>query len=87
MLLAVSYTVSVVKDNRVQDGDATNRVQREISILWLAMPLFGKSICYLSVGLYVWKMILPHLKSSIPAEFCKLNHRWSLVQKKLCILG
>ena len=32
-------------------------------------------------------MILPRLKSSIPAGFCKLNRRWSLVQRKLCILG
>ena len=33
------------------------------------------------------KMILPRLKSSIPAGFCELNHRWSLVQGKLCIFG
>ena len=45
---------------------ALQTVRREISILWLPAGLFGKSICYLSVGLYIWKMILPHLKSSIP---------------------
>ena len=39
----------------VQDGGATNCVRREVSILWLPTALFGKSICYLSVGLYVWK--------------------------------
>ena len=44
--------VSVVKDDAVQGVGGTNRVQREISILWLPAGLFGKSI---SVGLYVWK--------------------------------
>ena len=35
---------------------ATNRVQREIKYsVATKMDLFGKSICYLSVGLYVWK--------------------------------
>ena len=55
--------VSVVKADGVQGGGATNRVRREISILWLSTGLFGKSI---SVGPYVW--ILPLLKSSIPAD-------------------
>ena len=44
--------------------------------LLLPMALFGKSICYLSM---FGKMILPHLKSSIPAGFCKLNRHWSVV--------
>ena len=38
----------------------------------------------------VWSslMLAPiiRLKSSIPAGFCKLNHHWSLFQRKLCIL-
>jgi len=28
------------------------------------------------------KIILPHLKSSIPAGFCKLNRHWNLFAKK-----
>ena len=51
------------------------------------MALFGKSICYLSVGLYIWKNDTATSKSSIPAGFFKLNRLWSLVQRKLCILG
>ena len=47
--------VSVVKADSVQGGGATNRVRREIRILWLPAGLLGKSICYLSVGLYIWK--------------------------------
>ena len=64
---AASNLVSVVKANSdsVQCGCATNRVRREISILWVPTDLFGK-------------MILPHLKCSIPAGFCKLNPCWSL---------
>ena len=57
MLLAkaVSCSVSVVKADSVQGGGATNRVRKEIRILWLPAGLLGKSIRYLSVGLYVWK--------------------------------
>ena len=47
--------VSVVKADSVQGGGTTNRVRREIRILWLPMGLFGKLICYLTVGLYVCK--------------------------------
>jgi len=28
---------------------------RYVSILWPPTTLFGKSVCYLSVGLYIWK--------------------------------
>ena len=45
----VSCPVSVVKANSVQGGGTTNCVQRKISIL--SNKPFGKSICYLSVGL------------------------------------
>ena len=53
----------------------------------LPIRCFGKPICYLSVGLYVWKTILPRLKSNIPGSFCKLNRRYNLCQRKLCIFG
>ena len=87
LLLAkpVPCTISVVKANRVQGGAATNCVRREICIsVSIPMALFGKS--FLSDCTF-GKMILPHLKSSIPAGFCKLKCRWSLFERKLCILG
>ena len=43
----ISEAHSYLHTMSVQGGGATNRVQREISILWLPMGLFGKSICYL----------------------------------------
>ena len=57
LLFAMSSlcTVSVAKANHVPDGATTSRVQKEISFLWLTTGLSGKSIFYLSVGLYVWK--------------------------------
>ena len=63
---AVLYHVSIVRPILI--SLCTNHVQKEMSILWLPTALFGESICFLSIGLYVWKklMILPHLKSSIP---------------------
>ena len=47
--------VSVVKTDSVQGGGVTNRVRREIKYSVATNGSFGKSICYLSVGLYVWK--------------------------------
>ena len=32
-------------------------------------------------------LVLPHLRSSISAGFCKLNRLWGLFQRKLCILN
>ena len=52
---ALLYTVSVVKANHLEDRATKSCVRREITIVWLPTALFGKSICYLSVGLYVWK--------------------------------
>ena len=43
------------KADSVEGRGATNCVQREISIQWLPMGLFGKLICYLSVELHIWK--------------------------------
>ena len=68
---AISFIVSVVKADRVQDGAATNCVRREISVSVATNGPFGKSICYLST---FGKLILAPLKS-IPAGFCKLNCR------------
>ena len=49
-----------------------------VSILWLPTALFGKSICYLSVELYVWKNdTATSGKVSIPAGFCKSKCCWS----------
>ena len=42
---------------------------------------FDKSICYYSAQLYVEKIILPCLKSSFLAGFCKLNCSCSPFQK------
>ena len=74
MLLAkaVSRPVSVVKADNVQDVGATNCVRSEIhvSILWLPMALrFVTFLLDCTFG----KMMLPCLKGSIPAGFCKLN--------------
>ena len=41
---AISRPVSVAKANSVQGRSNTNRVQKEISILWLPTSFFGKSI-------------------------------------------
>ena len=75
--------VSVVKADGVQGGGATNRVRRKISILWLPTGLFGKSI---SVVPYVWKYDTTTSEKFHPSR-PKLNCHWSLVQRKLCILG
>ena len=53
LLAKAPCPVSVVNADRVQADSggatnlATNRIRREISILWLPTALFGKSICYL----------------------------------------
>ena len=60
-------------------------VRRGISILWLPSPFLIDWFVTFLLDCMFGKMIPPHLKSSIPAGFCKLNRRWSLVQKKaLC---
>ena len=82
---AVSCAVSVVKADHVQGGAATSHVRREISIS--ERPFLVNRFVTFLLDCTFGKMILPRLKSSIPAGFCKLNHRWSLFQRKLCILG
>ena len=64
---AVLCRVSIVRPTLI--SLRTNRVRKEMGILWLPTALFDESICFLSIGLYVWKKltILPRLKSSIPA--------------------
>ena len=54
---AVLSLVSVGKADSVQGGGATNRVQREISVLWLPNG-FVTFLLDCTFG----KMILPHLK-------------------------
>ena len=76
---AVSCAVSVVKADCVQGGATTSHVRRETFLV-------NRFVTFL-LDCTFGKMILPRLKSSIPAGFCKLNHRWSLFQRKLCILG
>ena len=83
---AVSCAVSVVKADRVQGGAVTSHVRREISIQSERPFLVNRFVTFL-LDCTFGKMILPRLKSSIPAGFCKLNRRWSLFQRKLCILG
>ena len=81
---ALLCAVSVVKAGHVQDGAATSRVQREISVF------YGYERAFLAnrfVTFLFEEMILPHLKSSILVVFCKLNCRWSLFRRKHCILG
>ena len=75
---AVSCAVSVVKADRVQSGAATSHVRWEISI----SERFVTFLLDCTFG----KMILPRLKSSIPAGFCKLNRRWSLFQRSSVFL-
>ena len=57
----------------------TNCVRRKVSILWLP------------AGLFCWTVHLENDTATsekwYPAGFCKSNRRWSLVQRKLCILG
>ena len=71
--------VSVVK---VEGGGATNRVRMEISILWLPTD---KSICYLSVGLYVWKNDSATSEKYYPSRV--LQDKLSLEFSSHCILG
>ena len=56
--------ISVLKADGVQGGAAINRVRREISILWLPTGLYGNQFL---LDHTFGNMILPCLKSSIPA--------------------
>ena len=52
------------------------------------MGLFGKSICYFSVGLYVWKNDTVTSEKYYPSRFLQVKLSLeSIVQINLCILG
>ena len=76
--LLAKAVLSVVKADSVQGGGTKSMYEREISILWLPMTLFGNQIVTFLLDCTFGKMILPRLKSSIPAGFFKLNRLWSL---------
>ena len=88
---ALLCAISVVKADRVQ-GEANTAMYKGRYSTCISLATNGP-VWY--VNRYVTfrfectfgKMILPHKKSSVLARFCKLNHHWSLFQRKLCILG
>ena len=73
---AVSHAVSVVIADHVQGGACYKLCTKEISIS-VGCPeqpaLVNRFVTFL-LDCTFGKMILPCLKSSIPAGFCKLNH-------------
>ena len=65
-----------LKTNCVQDGAATSCIRREISVSVATNgPFWQINLLPFCLAVSFGKMILLHLKSSILAEFCKLNHR------------
>ena len=73
----LSCLVSVVKADHVQDGAKVSVFMATNRPFWL----FNLLPFCLSVSFK--EMILPRLKSSYLAGFCKLNCHWSPFQRKL----